>query len=212
MCAQTARYTSHEQLFAEWRERFEGVQGYLHPMEGFTLAMLAMNGPGEGAIVEIGSFMGRSTCWLAAGSIEGGREVVHAVDHFKGSPEHQAWGSHPVKAIADEGSTFNKFRENIRRIGFEHHVTPIPLPSIRACVQWEGPIRLLFIDGDHSYEETKGDFDLWSPFIAPGGVVAFHDVGAWKGVTQFVNEMSASNKAWKQISAVNTLRVFQRAA
>lgn len=34
---------------------------------------------------------------------------------------------------------------------------------------------VLFIDGDHSEEGVRQDFDLWAPLVRPGGVVAFHD-------------------------------------
>lgn len=34
----------------------------------------------------------------------------------------------------------------------------------------------LFIDGDHTYEGVKQDFEMYSPFVRRGGVVAFHDI------------------------------------
>ncbi len=34
----------------------------------------------------------------------------------------------------------------------------------------------LFIDGDHSYEGVKKDFEFYSPFVRKGGFVAFHDI------------------------------------
>jgi len=207
----TASETTPEELFALWSEKFEPVEGYLHPMEGFTLAMFAKDGPGDGAIVEIGSFMGRSTCWLAAGSLEGGREVVHAVDHFQGSPEHQVGGTHPNAAIAEKGTTFHRFIEHVRGAGVEHHVSPITMSSLDAAAQWEGPIRLLFIDGDHSYEASKADFDAWLPYLNECGCIAFHDVGAWAGVTQFVNELLSPGTGWKLLTSVNSLRVVTRA-
>jgi len=37
------------------------------------------------------------------------------------------------------------------------------------------PIRLLWIDGDHTYAGAKEDFDLFSPYVIEGGIVAFHD-------------------------------------
>lgn len=37
-------------------------------------------------------------------------------------------------------------------------------------------IDFLFIDGDHSYNGCKSDYDLYSPFVADGGVIAFHDI------------------------------------
>ena len=35
---------------------------------------------------------------------------------------------------------------------------------------------LLFIDGDHAYEGVKRDFELYSPLVRRGGIVAFHDI------------------------------------
>jgi hypothetical protein len=34
----------------------------------------------------------------------------------------------------------------------------------------------LFIDGDHTYEGVKSDFEMYSPLVKPGGVIAFHDI------------------------------------
>jgi cephalosporin hydroxylase len=34
----------------------------------------------------------------------------------------------------------------------------------------------LFIDGDHSYEGVKKDFEMYSPLIRKGGIIAFHDI------------------------------------
>src|SRR5713101_6747119 len=35
---------------------------------------------------------------------------------------------------------------------------------------------LLFVDGDHTYAGVRSDFELYTPFVRKGGVVAFHDV------------------------------------
>lgn len=59
------------------------------------------------------------------------------------------------------------------------------------------PIDFLFIDGDHTYDGVRRDFELWSPLVCPGGVVALHDT--WKnpdgrhepGVERFTDEMRA---------------------
>jgi predicted O-methyltransferase YrrM len=39
-----------------------------------------------------------------------------------------------------------------------------------------GPVDFLFLDGDHSYEGVRDDFEAYSPLVRPGGLVAFHDV------------------------------------
>jgi predicted O-methyltransferase YrrM len=37
-------------------------------------------------------------------------------------------------------------------------------------------IDFLFIDGDHSYEGVKTDFEFYSPLVSPSGLIAFHDI------------------------------------
>lgn len=38
------------------------------------------------------------------------------------------------------------------------------------------PIDFLMIDGDHAYEGVKRDFELYSPLVRDGGLIAFHDI------------------------------------
>ena len=57
------------QDFFYWRNKFETISGYLAPYEGYALKLLAGYDEIDGEIVEIGSFMGKSTCWLAAGAM-----------------------------------------------------------------------------------------------------------------------------------------------
>jgi predicted O-methyltransferase YrrM len=38
------------------------------------------------------------------------------------------------------------------------------------------PLDFLFIDGDHSYEGVKKDFEMYSPLVRKGGIIAFHDI------------------------------------
>ena len=40
----------------------------------------------------------------------------------------------------------------------------------------ETPVDFLFIDGDHTYEGAKKDFEMYSQLVAPGGVIALHDI------------------------------------
>lgn len=196
--------------FLKWQHRFAGIEGFLTDLEGYTLLQLAAHGGGLGAIVEIGSFLGRSTAFLATGSKLVGRERVVAVDHFRGSPEHQAGQAYAHEVLARDGTTFHQFQANVRSLGLEDYVVPMVAESAEAAKQWQGPIRLLFIDGDHSYEASRQDFELWSPFVAPHGVICFHDIPGWPGVTKFYEELIASNTGYRQIGAAQSLRVVTR--
>jgi hypothetical protein len=83
-------------------------------------------------------------------------------------------------------------------------------PSAEAAGQWAGPIRLLFIDGDHSYEASGRDFELWSRFVVPHGLVCFHDIRAWPGVTQFYEELLQRTTGYREVLAVLSLRVVEK--
>jgi predicted O-methyltransferase YrrM len=53
---------------------------------------------------------------------------------------------------------------------------------------------LLFIDADHTYEGVRSDFELYSPLMQPGGLIAFHDIaknqpGEEYGVVRLWNEI-----------------------
>jgi predicted O-methyltransferase YrrM len=192
-------------LWGGWADEARTV-----PWAEDTLLQLAAVGGGAGAVVEIGSYLGRSTAFLAAGSKGAGREKVVAVDHFRGSPEHQAGQAFASPTLAREGTTFHGFQDNLRRLDLGDYVTPIVASSAEAAGQWHGPIRLLFIDGDHSYEESRRDFELWSPFVVPHGVVCFHDIRNWPGVTRFYEELLRGTTAYREVVAVLTLRVIEK--
>jgi predicted O-methyltransferase YrrM len=38
------------------------------------------------------------------------------------------------------------------------------------------PVDFLFIDGDHTYDGVARDFELYTPLVRPGGLVALHDI------------------------------------
>jgi predicted O-methyltransferase YrrM len=178
------------------QEAVKSIDGWLRTYEGYLLYLLARYGPGTGEIVEIGSFMGLSTCWLAFGTSRAGREKVTAVDTFQGGPEYQ-------------GTTLSAFEDNIARLGLSDFVRPLVGKSQEVAATWTRPIRLLFIDGDHSHEQCSLDFQSWSPFMIHGGCIAFHDYGVWPGVTEFYNESISRNTSYQEVVSAGSLRVIQ---
>ncbi len=196
--------------FEALRDRIEPVAGFLHPHEGYALYLWARDGPGRGAVVEIGSLFGRSTAWLASGCRDAKRERVVAVDHFRGSPEHSPGGSHPIPELVQVGSTLPAFLANLKRLGLETSVEPRVGASIELGATWSGPIRLLFIDGDHSYAASRADWECWSRHVVPGGIIAFHDIGVWPGVTQFYERLLQSDPRVREVGRVRTLRLVRR--
>ena len=172
------------------------VDGRIVREEAELLYHLAGEGEGEGEIVEIGSFQGYSTIWLASGSKDKNREKVYAVD------PHNTDLHGRNEAI---------FRENLRMTGLDDYVVPIVKTSVEAAVNWDTPIRLLWIDGAHDFENVKNDFLLWEKHLIDGGIVAFHDSYCifWPDVGKVVNEYIFRSEKYSVIGCVNTI-IFAR--
>ena len=89
--------------------------------------------------------------------------------------------------------------ENVKGQGIENHKVMVgnseDLVS-RVVEEFDGLIDLLFIDGDHSYEGCKADWDNYSPLLAKNAVVLFHDSVRAKGVKRVINEIERSG--WRR--------------
>ncbi|MBA7502779.1 hypothetical protein ES706_01373 [subsurface metagenome] len=123
---------------------------------------------GAGAIVEIGSFEGYSTIILAKSL--NGFGCVYAIDPHTG----KLCDSDEIKSSL-RCDTWTRFNQNIQDTEVFSMVRPIKLKSEEAVVGWDNPLKLLWIDGSHRYEDVKKDFLLWYPYLLLGGVVVFHD-------------------------------------
>jgi predicted O-methyltransferase YrrM len=61
-------------------------------------------------------------------------------------------------------------------------------------------IDFLFIDGDHSYEGVKMDFEMYGSLVRKGGLIGFHDIkptkeNSWSGVIPFWEEIRGKYKS-----------------
>ena len=69
---------------------------------------------------------------------------------------------------------------------------------------------MLFIDGDHSYEASRQNFELWSPFVVPHGMICLHDIPSWPGVTRFYQELMSSTIAYREVATVVSMKIIQK--
>lgn len=175
------------------------VPGMLTLNEGEYLHQLAQLDPGKGVIVEIGSWKGKSTIWLALGSMKVRGEKVYAID--------------PHKPLAEEGymeDTEAEFRKNIREARVDSQVVPMVMSSEEAAKDWNKPIRLLWIDGDHRYQEVKRDFLLWEPHVVDGGIIAMHDTIRKKGPKRVLWENIFRSDSFEEISIVDNITAARK--
>ena len=172
------------------------IGGWLSNIEGELLYTLARNCLGNGVIVEIGSWKGKSTSWLGIGSEDGNKIKVYAIDPHTGSKEHKLYS---------DVWTFDTFKKNIKEVGVENIVIPIVKTSKEAAKDFNLPVELIFIDGSHEYEDVKLDFDLWFPKLIKGGVMAFHDTIDWAAPKKVVEEFLYNKKYFSDVKVVDSI-------
>lgn len=164
---------------AEVRAAFEAAAGFMPVDEGLALYAAAVRAAALGPLVEIGSYLGRSTILLAAAAATARTHVV-AIDHHRGSEEHQEGWEYHDPALVDPATglidTLPGFRQTIVRAGLEEQVIAVVAPSAAIGRYWSHPVGLVFIDGSHTDESAQRDYETWAPHVAPGGILAIHDV------------------------------------
>jgi MMP 1-O-methyltransferase len=150
-----------------WQQT-RSVPGFLTEAEARFLALAAACTPARGVIVEIGSFKGRSTVALASMAARFGAGPVVSID-----PHTSPSDTDP--ALPPESSSFTEFLAALRTAGLTQQVEVHRAFSHEVGQHWQRPIRLLWIDGDHTYAGAIQDFELFFPHLAEGGIVALHD-------------------------------------
>jgi predicted O-methyltransferase YrrM len=179
---------------AELRRRLDELPGWLSYEEGETLYELARACTGEGVIVEIGSWRGKSTTCLGLGSKAGRGVRVFAVDrHTDG--------------------TFPDWKRNVEAANIEDVVTPVKGLSQKLAAAFDEPIELLFVDGSHQYELVRQDFERWVPKVIEGGFVAMHDTTGFDGVRRVAEDEMYRSRRFKNVRFVfPTMTVGRRVA
>lgn len=151
--------------------------------------------PRGAALVEIGSFLGRSIAMLARYAIDTLRDdiKIYAVDPWgPWCPEEEPGRS---VVLARGGTIFPAFLSLMHEHAPEEleRITVLRMPSLEAAAFFRRPeaprVSFAFIDAEHSYQHVLNDIDAWSKVVIPGGVLAGHDyTSEFPGVVQAVHE------------------------
>lgn len=153
------------------------VPGFMPDDEGAALRSAAL-GAGAGTWLEIGTYCGKSTLLLADAARAAGARLV-TVDHHHGSEENQpGWEWHDT-TLVDPASGLLDTLPSFRRVLDTHLadvVTAVVARTQLVARWWTTPLRLLFLDGNHTEEVAQHDYAAFAPHVEPGGLLLVHDV------------------------------------
>jgi predicted O-methyltransferase YrrM len=157
----------------------EAATGFMPAPEGLALFAAAARYTAKGPVLEVGTYCGKSTIYLAAAARDNGQPVI-TVDHHHGSEENQpGWEYHDTTLVDPRTGrldTLPHVRATLAAAGVEEDVIVIVGRSANVARLWRTPLGMLFIDGGHTDVAATTDYESWAPWIAPGGLLAIHDV------------------------------------
>src|SRR5689334_6378513 len=211
---------AESEISADTRRLFELAEqaiGFMPVEEGRALYEAARRYAGDGIIVEIGTYCGKSAIYLGAAARDTGA-TVYTIDHHHGSEEHQpGWEYHDTSLVDPETGRFDTvttFRRTMVRADLTDIVIGVVGPSATVAKHWRSPIRLLFIDGGHTEAAAQRDYDGWAHWVAAGGVLAIHDVfpdpadGGQAPYHIYRKALDSGN--FREVAAIGSLRLLER--
>jgi predicted O-methyltransferase YrrM len=138
-------------------------------------------------VVEIGSYLGRSTCLIGLALKQFGRDPeLVAIDPHTG--DRQNLDGLGVDTIP----TLDLFRVYTAGAGIRDLLDERVMLSDDAAKEWDGrPIDFLFVDGWHSYDAVMSDARNFASLLTPKGVVCFDDFGSYDDVRSAVRDAAA---------------------
>ena len=161
------------------RRAAEAARGFMPPAEGLALYRAAATYAAAGPVLEIGTYCGKSTIYLATAARQAGQAVI-TVDHHHGSEENQPGWEYHDASLVDPATgrldTLPHFRATLAGLGLDDDVVAIVGRSADVARLWRAPLGMLFIDGGHTEAAAQADYEGWAPHVARGGALAIHDV------------------------------------
>ena len=175
--------------------------------------------PTLGPILEIGTYCGKSTIYLARGVPRHRAPVlVITVDHHRGSEGQPGWEYHDGNSRVDPGTgrldTLPRFRATLAASGLEDSVIAIVGRSADVARLWGAGLGMLFIDGGHTDAAAAADYEGWAPHLLVGGALAIHDVfpdPADGGQAPYrIYRRALASGAFTEVRVQGSLRVLER--
>ncbi len=193
------------------------IKGFMHDDEALLLYQTSLKAAGSGALLEIGSYCGKSAYFIGLAAKEKD-SVLFSIDHHKGSEEQQMGQEYFDPDLFDTKTnrinTLPLFEKTIEKASLKDNVVAIVAESSIAGKMWSTPLSMLFIDGGHSLDDVLKDYDTWEKHIIHDGFLVIHDIfyDPEKGgqAPRIVYEKAIDSGKYQEYSFEKTLGVLKR--
>lgn len=161
-------------------------------------ACLCRHVGGAVSAVEIGTFMGVTAAELAQALPD--HALLYCLDPY--------FGGQAILSIA---------MRHLARQGLAKKVRMIQSTAMQSLSALPEKVDFIFVDGDHSYQGLKEDWEFVQRLLKLGGVAAFHDVNPQpglrpncEGAIQCFNDLVRANRDYELVETCESLHVIRR--
>jgi cephalosporin hydroxylase len=191
----TGHVNDLEHLFTLASKGWHGIIAPIQSRNEFVSLLRTVSNPQPIRLLEIGTASGGTLFMFTRVAADNAK--IASVDLPNGS----FGGGYPPKKI----SLYQAFalpNQQLKLIRADSHA---PETFERVKEYFDGqPIDFIFIDGDHTYEGVRNDFEMYKRLIKRGGYIAFHDTVYAEGVKRFWSEIKEQHETkWEFISNKN---------
>ncbi len=196
------------------------VAGFTSDTELIALRRIVLGLPPNAQVVEIGSWLGRSSVVIAR-ALRGTKARLYCIDTFGGvevatSPYARREYARTL-GEADQRATFER---NVVRQRLAARIETLAGYAHECAQTWSTPLDAVFFDGDHRYEAVRQDILDWAPHVRPGGYLIFHDYfpkpphddaeAYFPGPARAVRELLHASPLWEMGEVSETLLTMRR--
>ena len=169
---------------------FDDLLGLISPIqikEEILELLRILNKIKPKVILEIGTASGGTLFLFTRVASEDATIISIDLPGGKFGGGYPAWKSHLYKAFK-----LPKQKMHLIRANSHSKETLEKLKNILG----DRKIDFLFIDGDHTYKGVRKDFEMYSPLVRKGGIIAFHDI-----VDGPTKDVGGVPKFWREIKS-----------
>ena len=151
---------------------FQHIDGWLYNDQAYILYQLSSHLKNENpVVVELGSWMGKSSYVLARGLIHKPNATLYCIDPFNADGDIRS-----KKIYGINSNPLQAFILNMKTYHVDSKIRICQGYSYDYLQKINKNIDLIFIDANHSYNAVRADFLGWAPKVRSGGTIVFHDV------------------------------------
>ena len=170
------------------KKTWNKIKGHFGPHQQKFYTSIVKELPQEAVIVEIGTFHGRSTVFLAQLMQEKEKNgKIFTVDNFVAR-----------EASITKKQAHQRVMRNLKEAEVDHFVKALLSNSSDAAKDFEDEsIDFLFIDGSHLFTQVVLDITSWYGKVREGGIIAGDDFSdGYPGVVRAVNQIFPKRKIY----------------